>query len=145
MARSHVRAFERTLQKTQHWLAEITAQMGWEDHEKGYTALRAVLHTLRDRLPPNEAVQLAAQLPMLIRGVYFDGWHPANKPLKYRHKQEFLERVRKEAPGITKDELELAVTAVFHRLSREMPGGEVEQVRSQLPAELRELWVQPGL
>lgn len=145
MARSHVRAFERTLQKTQHWLAEITAQMGWEDHEKGYTALRAVLHTLRDRLPPNEAVQLAAQLPMLIRGVYFDGWHPANKPLKYRHKQEFLERVRREAPGITKDELELTVTAVLHRLSREMPGGEVEHVRSQLPAELRELWVQPGL
>ena len=119
--------------------------MGWDDRQKAYMALRAVLHTLRDRLPPHEAVQLAAQFPMLVRGFYFEGWHPADKPLKYRHKQEFLERVRNEAPGIRENELELVVTAVFHRVSAEMPGGEVEQVRGQLPAELRELWVQSGL
>jgi uncharacterized protein (DUF2267 family) len=145
MSHSHVSAFERTIQKTDHWLAELMAQMGWEDHEKAYKALRAVLHALRDRLQPNEAVHLAAQLPMLVRGFYFEGWHPANKPLKYRHKKEFLEQVRKEAPGITEDEVERTVTAVFYRLSTEMPSGEVHQARDQLPAEVRELWALSGL
>lgn len=145
MPASRVTAFDKTLELTHHWLEEITSELGWEDQEKGYTALRAVLHALRDRVPPNEAVQLAAQLPMLVRGFYFDGWHPANKPLKYRHKKEFLQQVKKEAPGIAEDEVELTVTAVFHRLSVKMPGGEIDQVRAALPAEVRELWAHSGL
>jgi len=145
MTTSHVSAFDKTIQKTHHWLAEIMAEMGWQDQERAYAALRAVLHALRDRLPPNDAVHLAAQLPMLVRGFYYEGWHPANKPLKYRHKREFLQQVSKEAPGIARDELERAVTAIFHRLSAEMPGGEVDQVRDLLPAELRELWALSGL
>ena len=63
-----------------------------------------------------------------------------NKPWKCRHKGEFLEQVRKEAPGITKDEVESTITAVSYRLPTELPGGEVHQVRDQLPAEVRELW-----
>ena len=145
MSVSHVGAFETTVQKTHHWLAAIMSEMGWEDHEKAYMALRSVLHALRDRLQPNEAVHLAAELPMLVRGFYFEGWHPANKPLSYRHKKEFLEQVRKEAPGITEDEVERTVTAVFYRLSTEIPSGEVHQVRDQLPAEVRELWTQSAL
>ena len=145
MSRSHVTAIERTLNKTHHWLEEIRLEMGWEDQEKAYGALRAVLHALRDRMLPDEAVQLAAQLPTLVRGFYFAGWHPADKPLKYRDKQAFLARVQQDAPNITNDELELAVTAVFHRLSVEIPGGETDQVRDQLPGEVRELWARSAL
>jgi uncharacterized protein (DUF2267 family) len=140
MVTTHVGVFDTTLQKTHHWLDEISAEMDWENHEKGYVALRAVLHALRDRLPPNEAVHLAAELPMLVRGFYFEGWHPANKPLRYRHKDEFLAQVARDAPAIDTQELERTITTVFRCLSREMPGGEVEQARSALPAELRELW-----
>ena len=138
-------AFDETIEKTNAWLQQLESVMGWGDRHKAYMALRAVLHALRDRLLPNEAVDLAAQLPMLVRGFFYEGWRPADKPRKYRHKQEFLDQVTKEAPWLKGEELERAVTAVFGLLSSEISAGETAQVRRALPAELRDLWSQPGL
>ena len=120
--------------------------MGWDDRQKAYMTLRSILHALRDRLPPAEAVDLGAQLPMLMRGFYYEGWHPANKPRKYRHKGEFLNQVTQEIPWLRGAELEQAVSAAFEVLVSELGAeGEARQVRDSLPAELRELWAQPGL
>jgi len=141
-----VGVFNKTLEKTETWLSHLQTTMGWQDPHKAYMALRAVLHALRDRLLPDETANLAAQLPMLIRGFFYEGWHPAHKPLKYRHKDEFLQQVAKETPWLEGPELERAVTAVFEVLSSELgANGEIAQVREQLPAELRELWPLPGL
>jgi uncharacterized protein (DUF2267 family) len=137
--------FDETIEKTNAWLQQLETAMAWADRHKAYMALRGVLHALRDRLMPNEAVDLAAQLPMLVRGFFYEGWRPADKPLKYRHKQEFLEQVAKEAPWLKGEELERAVTAVFELLSSEVSHGETAQVRRALPPELRDLWPQPGL
>lgn len=137
--------FDKTLAKTNSWLDALNASLGWSDREHAFLALRAVLHALRDRLLPNEAVDLAAQLPMLVRGFYYEGWHPANKPLKYRDKHHFLEQVHKQAPWIGNADLERVTTAVFALLSSQIGGGEPQQVRGLLPPELRELWAQPGL
>ena len=145
MTDSHVSVFDSTLHKTHHWLEEIMVAMGWQDQQKAYVALRATLHALRDRLPPKGAVNLSAQLPMLIRGFYFEGWHLDDKPLSYRHKDEFIQLVSKEAPMVDKDEIERAVTAVFHRLSEEVSPGEADKVRKMLPEELREMWPISGL
>lgn len=146
MPTSIIPAFSKTLEKTNEWLGHLESVMGWEDRHKAYMVLRGVLHALRDRLTPDEAADLAAELPMLVRGFFYEGWHPAHKPLRYRHKDEFLQRVEKEAPWLHGDDLERAVTAVFEILASELGGGgEVAQVRQMLPAELRELWSQPGL
>ena len=142
---AHVPAVEESVAKTNAWLDDLQSIMGWNDREKTYMALRAVLHALRDRLPADETVDLAAQLPMLMRGFFYEGWHPAHKPLKYRHKGEFLRQVVKEAPWLDGNELERAVTAVFDVVSQRLAGGETVQVRRLLPPELRELWAQPGL
>ena len=67
--------FDGTLQKTNVWLNDIMNELDWQEHPyKAYLALRTVLHTLRDRLTIEEAVQLGAQLPMLVRGFYYEGW-----------------------------------------------------------------------
>ena len=145
MTSTNVSALERSLQKTQIWIGDIATEMGWSDTERGYTALRAVLHTLRDRLPPEEAVDLAAQLPMVVRGFYYEGWKPSNTPLKFRHKDEFISRVRADAPALAAEEAERAVTAVFHQLSTKLDLGEVEQVRDSMPEEVRALWPIEGL
>jgi len=138
--------FGKTLEKTNAWLTRLQGILGWEDPHKVYMTLRAVLHALRDRLPPDETAELAAQLPMLIRGFFYEGWQPAHKPRKYRHKEEFLQQVSKEAPWLEGEELERAVTAVFEVLSGELgAGGEIAQVRQLLPAELRELWALPAM
>lgn len=140
MMTTNVKALDRTMHQTQEWIRDIAGRLGSDDPEKGYIALRAVLHTLRDRLPPDEAVDLSAQMPTLVRGIYFEGWHPADKPLKYRHREEFLNRVLDDAPALAGHEVEDAVSAVFEELSSELDPGEVDEVRDAMPAEVRQLW-----
>lgn len=145
MSRMNVPAFDRTIVKTNRWLNSLAETLGTDDRNQAYLALRAVLHAVRDRIPPDEAAQFAAQLPMLIRGFFYEGWHPAHKPRKYRHKREFLDQVEREAPALLGDTLESTVTAVFGLIDSEISRGEGEQVRALLPDELRELWPRPGL
>jgi uncharacterized protein (DUF2267 family) len=133
--------FGETLEKTQAWMTELREDLEW-DHPTGLLAvLRAALHALRDRLAPGEAAHLAAQLPTLIRGVYYEGWRPAAEPWKERHGAGFLARVERELKGYAdlKDS-EWATRAVFRLLSRHVSAGELAQVRASLPAEIRALW-----
>lgn len=122
------------------WLDELAKELGDAPPQRAYSVLCAVLHTLRDRLTVEEAVTLAAQLPMLVRGFYFDGWHPAAGPSKCRHKEEFLERVAELYPGLREEDRDPAVRAVFRLLASHTTGGELRHVRHQLPIELRGLW-----
>jgi uncharacterized protein (DUF2267 family) len=145
MTSHDVAVLDKTLEKTNAWLSHLDGALGWHDRQRSYAALRGVLHAIRDRLPPQEAVDLAAQLPMLVRGLFFEGWRLAGKPRRYRHKGEFLAQVAHEAPWLATEDRERVVTAVFELLSSELGGGETDQVRASLPAELRELWPRPGL
>ncbi len=137
--------FTETLEKTGAWLEELAQELGNTSPHRAYSVLRAVLHALRDRLTVDEAVMLGAQLPMLVRGFYFEGWRPAGRPIKYRHKSEFLDRVGELYRGIEEPQREPAVRAVFKLLSHHVTGGELNHVRDQLPAELRALWFLPNL
>jgi len=142
---THISVFDKTEQKAMNWINSVSQNMGSTDSQRSYTILRAVLHATRDRLIPEEAAQLGAQLPMLVRGFYYEGWHPSDKPRKYRHKSQFLEEIHKKVPTLDQTQLERAATAVFETLESEMPGGELDQVRHALPRELRELWPIPGM
>jgi uncharacterized protein (DUF2267 family) len=141
---SKVPVFDKTEQKTMHWVSGVAHNMGSTDLQRSYMVLRGVLHALRDRLPSDEAVQLGAQLPMLIRGFYYEGWHPQDKPKQYHRKEPFLEQVRSEVPSLDDVQLEKAVISVFDTLESQIPGGELEQVRHTLPPDLREMWAVPG-
>ncbi len=137
--------FTDTLQKTGMWLEELAQELGTVSPNRAYSVLRAVLHALRDRLTVDEAVMLGAQLPMLVRGFYYEGWRPAGRPDKYRHKSEFLDRVGELYRGVEESQREPAVRAVFKLLSHHITGGELNHVRDQLPPELRGLWYLPNL
>jgi uncharacterized protein (DUF2267 family) len=138
MTTLHLEAFETTLQKTASWLKEVMHELGTEDRHRAYSALRAVLHALRDRLTVEEVAQLGAQLPMLIRGFYYEGWDPSGKPLKERHREEFLAHVS----SALRDEPdpERVARAVFAVVARRVSEGEIEDVKQMLPRELREFW-----
>jgi uncharacterized protein (DUF2267 family) len=137
-----IELFSETIVKTGHWLDEVMAATGCTERRHAYSVLRAVLHVLRDRLTVDEAVNLGAELPMLIRGFYYEGWRPAGRPKKHRHKTEFLHLVSQAVPGLDELEVERGVRSVFALLSRHVTAGEIHQVRDQLPAEVRELWEQ---
>ena len=133
--------FDTTLQKTQVWLNDLTSELDWENKpQKAYMALRTVLHALRDRLTVEEAVQLGAQLPMLVRGFYFEGWTLKGKPHKERHKADFLDHIKKAFKNDVTVNPQQICRAVFRVLVRHTSKGEIEDVKHMLPKELRELW-----
>ncbi len=133
--------FDGTLQKTQLWLNDVMFELDWEGKpHKAYMALRTVLHALRDRLTVEEAVHLGAQLPMLIRGFYFEGWTLKGKPHKERRKEDFLDHIKKAFRDNVTVNPQQVVRAVFKVLAKHTTTGEIEDVKNILPRALRELW-----
>jgi uncharacterized protein (DUF2267 family) len=133
--------FDTTVQKTRAWLHDVMDELDWEDQpQKAYLALRTVLHALRDRLTVEEAVQLGAQLPMLIRGFYYEGWKLTGKPVKERHKEEFLDHVKKAFKDDMTVDPERVTRAVFKVLAKRTSKGEIEDVKHLLPKSIQSLW-----
>ena len=138
MSTQHLEILETTVQKTHQWI-ESLAEAAHMDSHTAYQALRAVLQTLRDRLPAPEAAHFAAQLPILVRGIFYEGYRPSQAP-EGLSRQEFLDRVsEKIVTGRVVDPLE-AVREVFSLLERFLGWGELEKVGLVLPAELRSLF-----
>jgi len=133
--------WDSTLQKTNEWLKALGRELGTTSASRQLLAFRSVLHALRDRLQPDEAAELAAQIPLLLKGVYFDGWRPSATPIKARTMEEFLTLVLRPLPlGTPADEAERFTRAVFAVLAERVSSGEVSDVQGMLPAELRALW-----
>jgi uncharacterized protein (DUF2267 family) len=132
--------FETTLHKTNLWLKEISDLLHWDDHHKAYHGLRTVLHVLRDRLPVREAAHLGAQLPMLIRGIYYEGWKPAATPTKIKTAQEFYDSVRKNFTADRNVNPMRLTEAVMMVLCANTSPGELEKVLGIFPPELRVIW-----
>jgi len=140
MTTSAISGFDSTVHTTNLWLNEIMDRMHWDNRQHAYQALRSVLHALRDRLPVNHAAALGAQLPMLVRGIYYEGWIPSRTPVKERKKADFVYHIRQsflDSPRIDEEEV---TRAVLHVLSQHVSKGEVENVKLTLPHEIRELW-----
>lgn len=136
-------AFDKAIHKANQWLKQIMEELGWDNRHKAYVALRAVLHALRDRLTVDEAVQMGAQLPMILRGIYFEGWDPSQTPVKDRRKEAFLMRVSNHLPPLTDIVPEEAAAAVFAVLARHVSEGEIDDVKRILPKDFHELWPEP--
>ncbi len=140
MTMTGLESFDTTVQKTDVWLKEIMHGLGWDDRRLAYSALRSVLHTLRDRLTVDEAASMAAQLPMLIRGLYYDTWDPSSVPQRYRSKEQFLQQVHQRfGPNVDVDP-EQMTRVVFNAINAHLTEGEVEKVRSILPDDILHLW-----
>lgn len=132
--------FEKTTHVTNIWLNDLMENMGWDDRHRAYQASRSVLHALRDRLRVEEVAHLGAQLPMLMRGFFYEGWRPTETPTNERKKDQFLEHVKSEYAGPDDVDIEKMTRGVFQVLENRVAGGEIEDVKHMLPSEIRELW-----
>jgi len=142
MAGTTVDAVQRTVQKSNEWLHDLAADLG-VDERTAWRVLRAYLHLLRDRLTVDEAAQLAAQLPHLLRGVFYEGFDPRRQPERIRDREVFLERLRERAQLADAEEAANVAAAATRVLRRHITEGEFEDVLAQLPAEIRDVLV-PG-
>ena len=73
-------AFDSTIQITNNWLHDLKERLAWQDSQKTYHAMRAVLHALRDRLPVENAASFSSQLPCWCAGFTMKATIPAANP-----------------------------------------------------------------
>jgi uncharacterized protein (DUF2267 family) len=140
MSTTGLPVFDTTVQETNLWLKAIMEGLHTDDRHLANLAFRATLHALRDRLGPENAVHLAAQLPMLVRGLYYEGWRMGASQTRERTRADFLEHVRDELPRGAAIDPNLAARAVFGVMWAKLDLGEVGKVIDLLPPELKELW-----
>lgn len=143
MADLGLRIMDRTIHDTNTWLHRVGEKMNHPDRQMAYHALRGVLFAVRDRLTVEEAHHLGAQLPTLIRGIFFESYAPAHKPLQYRDLGPFISTVSAELDGAGGENPEKAARAVFAVMTNELDEGIVTHVRQMLPEAVRKLWPEP--
>jgi len=139
MSTTGLEVFDTTLQETNHWLKIMMGELGSDSRRTSFNALRAALHAIRDRIGVDNAAHLGAQLPMLLRGAYYEGWRPAATPTRERHIDDFIDHV---AAGLPKDgptNPAEAVRACFAVMGRCLDSGELMKLRRILPHEVLNL------
>lgn len=139
MSKTGLPVFDKTLQTTHIWLDEIMAELG-PDRRFAWRVLSVVLHTLRDRLPLELAAHLGAQLPLLVRGAYYDQFQPRRLPTGLSTFEDFADEVGEWLSDTRPVDPRDAALTVFAVLSRFLDPGQVEKVRDALPRDVREAW-----
>ncbi|SFR47133.1 Uncharacterized conserved protein, DUF2267 family [Marinobacter daqiaonensis] len=121
------------------WLKDISEEIGDIDEEQAWGRLRAVLLTVRDRIETDEAIHFGAQLPIIVRGLFYEQWKPTETPRKWRHRDEYLEAVNSNIDGPDID-AELTVKAVLKVMDRHLEPGELKKVKEMHSKEVWDLW-----
>jgi len=133
--------FDKTVQESNLWLKDVMERLNTYDRHHAYSTMRAVLHALRDRIGPQNAAHLGAQLPMLLRGLFYEGWDPTGKPTKERHESAFLAHIARELPRAAgPGEIEQGALAVLDVLSKHIDRGAAVKLATILPQDLRRFW-----
>jgi uncharacterized protein (DUF2267 family) len=140
MSATGLPVFDKTLQETNHWLKLMMGELGTDSRSTAFGALRASLHALRDRVGVENAVHLGAQLPMLLRGAFYEGWHPQGTPTRERQLGEFIDHVKEELPTGSSLNPGEAARACFCVMSQCLDEGEMLKLRRTLPHEVLNLW-----
>jgi uncharacterized protein (DUF2267 family) len=136
MSATGLDVFDKTIQTTNIWLDEIMHEMG-PDRQVAWHILGAVLRTMRDRLPAGLAAHLGAQLPLIVRGAYYDQYEPAAAPDKSRTLEEFLSHVNAELKSTRPVNSREAVRVVCSVLARHIDDGQMRKVWQSLPEDVR--------
>lgn len=137
MSFTGVSSLDHSIDKANVWLAEVADDFGTHDRRFAYRVTRAWLHTLRDRLPVPVAAHFAAQLPELLRGVFYDGWNPSRVPVKY-DQAEYVQRFAHDA-RIHDSDVPRAASLVTRTVRRHVSGGALDEALDVLPAGIRQL------
>ena len=139
MSANGLEVFDKTLETTHVWLNEIMKDLG-PDKQVAWKVLSTVLHKIRDRLTVNLAAHLGAQLPLLVRGVYYDQFEPSKMPNECRNREEFIAEVAEWLSDTRPVDPDDAARAVFKVLSRHISEGQIEHVKQALPKSVRQMW-----
>lgn len=140
MSSTGLDVFDTTIEKTNQILKEIEIEMGWEGRRnQSYLALRTILHALRDRLPLEEAVHFSAQLPLILKGTFFDGWNIMEVPVKM-NKEEFIRYIGERFRFDVEGDIEGLIKRVGLILFSHVDEPEANKILSEFPADIASLF-----
>ena len=140
MSATGLDVFDKTIHETNAFVKIVMRELETDDRRMALGALRGALHALRDNLGIAESAHLSAQLPMLLRGLYYEGWRPQTGPARERHLADFLEHVSLQLPPQLQRYPEEVTRAAFAALSERVDAGELAKLKGQMPHELCTLW-----
>lgn len=143
MAKTHV--FDPHVETASRWLHELRGYLGLahDQDARALHALRVGLHAIRDRLPANEVLDLAAQLPLLIRALYLEGWRLDHAPKRIRHRGAWVASLRTALGSEELLPLDI-LRGVIRLLTTHVSDGELADIIATLPGPLAELWRELG-
>jgi uncharacterized protein (DUF2267 family) len=140
MVRSRTPTIDHAEEVAHDWIDELGDYLDWSNEGRTHLLLRTVMHTIRDFLTVDEAADLAAQLPVLIRGIFYEGWDPSSAPERPRNKEAFMARINAPFQREPLENPEGAVACVVKLLNRHVSNGQMAQVRQSLRKDLRFLF-----
>lgn len=132
--------FDDTLHTTNTWLHEITSRCDLRDRQQGYRLMRVCLHTIRDAISVTASANLTAQLPMLIRGIYYEGWEPASVPKRIRSVDAFLEDIEASFSEVPDFDGAAAFIEFISVMAMHVSPGELAHLQKMMPEEIKPLW-----
>jgi len=143
MSAQGLQVIDHSVHLTHDWINELADRLSWSSKRSALRLLRVTLQHIRDHLHADELAQFSAQLPVLIRGFFFEGWVPKHTPLKERKKEEFVAFIGTQMHD-TEEYLGVQdIKCVFDLLNARLSRGEVEDIRACLSDDLRQLWPAP--
>lgn len=143
MSAQGLEVIDHSVHLTHEWINELAERLDWTSKRSALRLFRTTLHEVRDHLMPDELAQLSAQLPLLIRGMFFEGWVPKRTPSKSRSPDEFIAAVEEQMSDTEEYRGPEDIRYVFHLLNARLSRGEIEDVRACLPEKIRGLWPAP--
>ena len=135
------------VEEMNYFLNQVARELGTpNDLDHAGRLIVAVLHTLRDRITIDESMHLISQLPMILKGVYVDGWDISREINRTKTLDEFLDDVRAHIPRSAPRDLgdnqqaKDNVRAVLLITRNYISEGEMQHIREQLPEPIAALF-----
>ena len=140
MTAQGLEVIDHTVHTTHEWINELAERLDWSSKRSALRLLRITLHCVRDHLMLDELAQFSAKLPLIIRGMLFEGWMPKNTPIKERHAEDFIAHVSCEMGDAPEYSGAVDIGCVFKLLNARLSAGEINDIRANLPSALRDIW-----
>ena len=136
MSQTGLDVLDKSLQATNRWLKLMMLELETDDRGLAFNALAGALHAVRDRIDPDDAIELGERMPMLLRGAYYEGWHPADR----RPPDDFFSHLAGEIPCDGEICAGEVARAGFAVMAQCLDRAETAKLRRVLPRETRPLW-----
>ncbi|MFW6288886.1 MAG: DUF2267 domain-containing protein [Spirochaetota bacterium] len=138
--------FDDYAREGKEFMHRLAADLGHPDREdQAGILLRAVLHTLRDRISMAENLHVVSQLPMFLKAIYVDQWSYSDQMDRIRSADEFAKRVEEHQAQFGENRFDwnepttTLITKTLAAVERYLTEGEIEDVKSELPEEIAAL------